>query len=84
MLKKVGFSKVYIACGFTDLRKGIPGLIGIIRLKHNLNPLADNSLYLFCGHSRKVMKGLTWDGDGYCLIVKRLSTGAFQWPRTPD
>ena len=43
-----GADKVYIACGFTDLRRGIDGLAGIVKQQFNLDPFS-NTLFLFCG-----------------------------------
>ena len=43
-----GFDKIYIACGYTDLRRGIDGLAGIITQEFNLDPF-ENTLFLFCG-----------------------------------
>ena len=37
-----GFKKVYLAMGFTDLRRGIDGLAGIIRFQFNLDPYDKN------------------------------------------
>ena len=39
---------IYIACGYTDLRRGIDGLAGIIQEQFRLDPF-QNTLYLFCG-----------------------------------
>lgn len=33
-----GFKKIYIACGQTDLRRGIEGLANIIRFQFQLDP----------------------------------------------
>ncbi len=38
-----GFKKVYLAMGFTDLRRGIDGLAGIIRFQFNLDPYDKNT-----------------------------------------
>lgn len=75
--------KVYIACGFTDLRKGVDGLIGIIQNEYQLDPF-QRSLFLFCGRRRDRMKGIFWDANGFVLVYKRLEEGGFQWPRTPS
>ena len=79
-----GFKKVYIATGFTDLRRGIDGLSRIIRFQFNLDPYDKNTLFLFCGKRTDRIKGLIFEGDGYLLITKRLSNGAYQWPRDTD
>jgi transposase len=77
-----GFKKIYIACGKTDLRRGIDGLAGIIKYQFNLDPFDKNTLFLFCGGSSTKIKGLLWEGDGFLLLYKRLESGAFSWPRT--
>ena len=33
-----GFKKVYLAVGTTDLRKGIDGLVAIVKFQFNLDP----------------------------------------------
>ena len=30
------------------------------------------------------IKGLLWEGDGFLLLYKRLSNGAFNWPRSVE
>ena len=42
-----GADKVYIACGYTDLRKGIDGLARLVQQQFALDPFA-NTLFLFC------------------------------------
>ena len=79
-----GFSKVIIAAGYTDLRRGIDGLASIIRFKYKLDPYEKNVLFLFCGKRTDRIKGLLWEGDGFLLLYKRLDVGAFSWPRTVD
>ena len=44
-----GFKKVYLAMGFTDLRRGIDGLATIVRFQFKLDPYDKNTLFLFCG-----------------------------------
>ena len=35
--------------------------------------------------SMNVLQGLIFEGDGFCLVYKRLSTDSrFQWPRSED
>lgn len=74
---------IYIACGYTDLRRGIDGLAGIIQEQFRLDPFND-TLFLFCGRRSDRIKALYWEGDGFVLLYKRLESGSFQWPRTPD
>ena len=75
--------KIYIACGYTDMRKAIDGLAAIVQQNFQLDPF-QNSLFLFCGRRRDRMKALYWEGDGFLLLYKRLENGKFQWPMTPQ
>ena len=75
--------KVYIACGCTDLRKGIDGLARLVQQQFALNPFT-NTLFLFCGRRRDRIKALYWEGDGFLLLYKRLESGSFQWPRSTE
>jgi len=77
-----GFKKIYVACGYTDLRKGISGLAAVVRFQFSLNPYDRDTLFLFCGKKPTKIKALLWEGDGFLLMYKRLESGAFSWPRT--
>ena len=44
-----GFQKIYVATGYTDLRRGMEGLANIIRFRFHLDPYDRNTLFLFCG-----------------------------------
>lgn len=76
-----GTDRVYIACGYTDLRRGIDGLASIVQQQFRQDPFT-NTLFLFCGRRRDRMKALYWEGNGFVLLYKRLESGSFQWPRT--
>lgn len=76
-----GADRVYIACGYTDLRRGIDGLATIVQQQFLLDPFT-NTLFLFCGRRRDRIKALYWEGNGFVLLYKRLESGSFQWPRT--
>ena len=40
--------RIYIVCGYTDMRKSIDGLCAIIEEQLQLDP-GQNALFLFCG-----------------------------------
>ena len=85
MLKEAsGIRRVVLACGRTDLRRGIDGLAAMVRLAYGLDPLEEGTLFLFCGVKKDRIKGLLFEGIGFCLLTLRLSDGRFQWPSTPD
>ena len=77
-------TKIFIACGYTDLRRGIEGLAQIVEGQYHLDPFEKNVLFLFCGRRSDRIKGLLWEGDGFLLLYKRLESGSFSWPRTPN
>lgn len=78
-----GAEKVYIACGYTDLRKGIDGLAALVQSQFQLDPFT-NTLFLFCGRRCDRIKALYWEGNGFVLLYKRLESGSFQWPRNGE
>ena len=53
-----GFKKIYLAVGYTDLRRGIEGLSSIIRFKFNLDPYDKDTIFLFCGKRCDRIKAL--------------------------
>ena len=75
--------KVYIACGPTDLRKGIDGYAHIIQDTFKLSPFQD-ALFIFCNRSRTMIKCLYWDKSGFWLLHKRLEEGRFKWEKSSD
>ena len=72
---------VYIACGYTDLRRGIDGLANLVKSQFQMDPF-QRALFLFCGRRRDRLKALYREGDGCLLLYKRLESGSFQWPRS--
>ena len=76
-----GLERIYIVCGYTDMRKSIDGLCAVVEEQLKLDP-ASSSLFLFCGRRRDRIKALYWEGDGFVLLYKRLESGSFQWPRS--
>ena len=80
MLNDFHADKVYIACGYTDLRRGIDGLASVVESQFHLDPFS-RTLFLFCGRRSDRIKALYFEGDGFVLLYKRLENGSFQWPR---
>ena len=73
-------TRVWIAAGVTDMRKGFPGLSAVVQTVLEENPFSG---HVFVGRGRRgdLVKLLWWDGDGLCLFAKRLERGRFVWPR---
>ena len=66
-----GFSRIIIACGRTDLRRGIDGLAAVVAEQFQLDPAEKNVLFLFCGTKTDRIKGIVFEGDGYNGYVER-------------
>ena len=82
MLAEFTPKRVYIAAGYTDLRRGLDGLASIVEQEYGLD-LFHGSLFLFCGRRTDRIKALYWDENGMVLLYKRLEEGNhFQWSRT--
>ena len=73
--------RVYLACGTTDMRKGMAGLAMLVQQELAGNPL-DGALYAFRGRRAGLIKLLWHDGVGLCLLTKRLEQGHFVLPST--
>lgn len=65
-----GSEHIYIACGYTDLRKRIYGLAILIQQSFFIDPFL-NSLFLFCGKRNDRIKALCWEDDGFVLLCER-------------
>ena len=78
MLRLKG-KRVYLACGRTDMRKQINGLVAIVEGMFSLDPF-DGAYFVFCNRNRDRIKIIEWDGDGFWLHCKRLEKGRFKWP----
>ena len=76
-------TRIYVALGATDLRKGFDGLYGIVRDKLGLE-VRTGHLFLFTNARRNRLKILLWDGSGVWVCAKRLERGRFSWPLAGD
>ena len=75
--------RVFVRPGFTDMRKQINGLSAVIQELRPESPF-DGSYYVFCGKTRRVIKIVYWDTNGFCLWIKRLENDSFPWPKNGD
>jgi transposase len=74
-------TRVYVAAGATDMRKGFEGLFGLVRDRLQCDPLSGH-VFLFVNAQRNRLKLLFWDGSGLWVCAKRLEKGRFRWPET--
>jgi transposase len=76
-------ARVWLACGYTDMRRGFDGLATQIQQHLGKSPFA-GELFVFRGRRGDLLKILCWDGQGLCLFSKRLEKGRFVWPQAKD
>lgn len=76
--------RVLVAVEPVDFRSGIDGLAALCRAVLKLDPMS-GTVFLFRSRSRKAIKCLVYDSQGYWLCLKRLSQGKFRfWPTSAD
>lgn len=74
--------RVLVAVEPTDFRRGIDGLAQQCRVALRSDPFS-GTVFVFCNRRRTAVKLLVYDGQGYWLCQKRLSTGRFRhWPQS--
>ncbi|WP_143035682.1 IS66 family insertion sequence element accessory protein TnpB [Bradyrhizobium sp. Rc2d] len=71
--------KVFLASHPVDFRKGIDGLVALVRDAGS--DLFDGALYVFRGKRADRIKIVWWDDSGVCLYLKHLEKAKFCWPR---
>ena len=72
-------TKVWLAAGVTDMRKGFYGLSVLAEKVLRADPYSGH-LFVFRGRRGDLIKVIWWDGQGACLFSKRLERGRFVWP----
>ena len=73
-------TRVWIAAGVTDLRRGMDGLAALVQTALSEDPFSGH-VFAFRGRRGDLIKILWWSGDGLCLFSKRLERGRFVWPQ---
>jgi hypothetical protein len=67
---------IYLHRQHVDFRKGIDALIGLCRTIIQKDPF-QGIYFVFHNRSRKSVRILVYDGQGFWLCTKRLSSGTF-------
>jgi len=73
-------TRVWLAAGVTDMRRGMNGLAAQVQTALAENPFSGH-VFAFRGRRGDLLKVLWWSGDGLCLFQKRLERGRFVWPQ---
>jgi transposase len=73
-------TRVWLAAGVTDMRKGFDGLAMLVQEKLRRDPFG-GQIFVFRGRRGYLLKALWWDGQGLCLFAKRWRRAALFGPR---
>lgn len=71
-------TRVWLAAGITDMRRGMHGLAALVQTTLSDDPFSGH-VFVFRGRRGDLIKLLWWSGDGLCLFTKRLERGRFIW-----
>ena len=73
-------TRIWLAAGLTDMRRGFDGLAALAQSALEQEPFSGH-VFVFRGRRGDIIKLLWWDGQGLCLFAKRLEKGRFIWPQ---
>jgi transposase len=78
MIQITPHMRIMVAVEPVDFRKGIDGLARLCKDVLNQDPFR-GWVFVFRNHRATAVKVLVYDGQGYWLCHKRLSSGRFRW-----
>jgi len=78
MIQLTPQSSILVATQPVDFRKGIDGLAAICRQVFKYDPFS-GTVFVFRNRRRTAIKILMYDGQGFWLCQKRLSSGTLTW-----
>jgi transposase len=65
-------TRIYVATGATDMRKGFNGLYGLVRERLECDPTSGH-VFLFTNARRNRLKLVVYDGSGLWVCAKKLN-----------
>lgn len=72
-------SRIFLATGATDLRKGCNGLFALVRARWESDAL-NGDLFMFCNRRRDALKIFFWSEGAMWVCAARLERGTYRWP----
>jgi transposase len=75
-----GPTRIWLATGVTDLRRGFGGLHALIAQEFGQSPL-NGDLFVFANRRRDLLKIFFYDTGGLWVCGKRLERGTYRWPQ---
>lgn len=80
MIQVTPHMRILVAVEPIDFRAGIDAVAGLCRRQLAADPFS-GALFIFTNRRRSAIKILVYDGNGFWLCQKRLSSGCFAfWP----
>ena len=76
-------TRVWLATGHTDMRRGMNSLALQVQEVLKRDPY-DGQVFVFRGKRGDLINIFWSDGQGVCLFAKRLERGRFIWPSPAD
>jgi transposase len=83
MISPGSATRIFLAAGHTDMRRGYDGLADLVRHRLQAEPLSGH-WFVFCNRRRNRIKILYWDGSGLWVCSKRLEKGTYSWPESGE
>ena len=83
MIPVLAHTRVWLAAGVTDMRKGFAALAALAETVLKQDPFGGH-LFVFRGRRGELVKVIWWDGQGACMFMKRLERGRFVWPSATE
>lgn len=78
MIQITPHMRILLAVQPADFRKGIDGLAAVCRKVLKTDPFS-GTMFVFRNRNKSAIKILLYDGQGFWLFQKRLSSGRFKW-----
>lgn len=71
-------TKAFLCLETVDFRKGIDGLQAVCKSVIEQDPFS-GSIFIFRNRGKNTIRLLCYDGQGFWMCTKRLSSGKFSW-----
>jgi len=71
--------RIFVCTESIDMRQGFDRLAQLVKGKLGEDPQA-GSIFVFANRNATRLKALWFDGNGYCLLYKRLHRAVFELP----
>ena len=81
MLQLTAKHRIFVGTAPIDFRKGIDGIVALCQRQWQADPRSGH-VFVFGNRRGSALKIIVYDGQGYWLCHKRLSSGKFKyWPQ---